>query len=542
MRACALLLLLAQAALAQVTDEQVLSRYGVEPNRESIARYLRLMFPDAELRARIDVLIGQLNDPVPEIRDAAMRALIQLQAAPLTALREAEDSEIPEVRRVASLLAERAQSGLDPQLLYAVFRTIRRKTITGLTPEVLNAIPLSTDFYFRDEAARTLLETVRPADFETLRGAAAKGTPVVRAIAFAALRSLDPERARELIAAALPDPSPEVRVAAARELAELGDRRCLPALVALVAAEDEQVRRRADRTLRTIAGKSFGAAIDAAPDTRAAATKAWQGWLAREGATITWKTPLPELDVALGRTLIALYNENKVIEIDAAGRITWETTDIKNPWAVHGMPNGHRLITRYSDRTILEFDAAGKQVWDSGTIEGIVSSVWNTRSGRILAALGYSNNRVVEIERSSKKIVWELAVPGRPVCAVELENGHLLVTLNEANQVVEIDRTGRQLWKAEGLNQPYSAIRIPSGNTLVADYGGRRIVEFDSSGKPVWEFKGAEGPVQSMYTVARLQDGTTMYADKDGLLRIDNAGQVVWKYAAPNKYLYFHRY
>ena len=546
MRAAAVLLLLASVLPAQSSDESILARQGIRPDRESIGRYLRLMFPDEKMRARIDRLVELLGDPAAEVRDGAMRELVLLQAAPLAALREARGHENPEVRRFARLLVERAQGDLDPQLLYAVFRTIREQRITGLASEVLNALTLSNDFYFREEARRTLLETLRPEDRAIILRAAGAGPPEVRAAAFTALRSLSPADAPEVLVPALADPSEETRVAAARELAELGDRRALPALVDLLDAGDARARLQAHATLRAVAGKSFGYIVNAGRDKRAAPVRAWRAWVESEGATVEWKTPLRFGRPMLGRTLVALYSQNKVVEFDSTGGVTWEVEGLANPWAVHGMPNGHRLITLYSAQTIVEYDASGKRVWESERMGGNVGSVWATKAGRILVALGYTNNRIVEIDRASKKIVWELVVPGRPVCAVELENGNFLLTLSQSNEVVEIDRTGKRLWAVGGLKNPYSANRLPNGHTLVADHGAQRIVEFDVAKNVVWEFKGPDGQgkagLQWAYTAARLPDGTTLYGDNMGLKRIDGKGRVVWKYDAPNAYVYFHRY
>jgi len=543
MRAAAVLLLIAPLLQAQSSDEAILARQGIRPDRESIARYLGLMFPDEALRERIDRLVEQLGAPSAAVRDGAMRELMLLDSAPLAALRGARDHESPEVRRLAGHLVDRIEASLDPQLLAAVLRTIRDRRIKGLTDEVLDALTLSSDIYFRAEALRTLLVTMRPEDRGIILRAAGGGPPEVRAAAFTALRSLAPADAPDVLVPALADPSEKTRVAAARELVELGDRRGLPALVDLLDAGDDGVRMRAHATLRAVSGESFGYVGNAAPERRAEAITAWRAWLEREGATAEWKTPIRYGRPMLGRTLVALYSQNRVVEFDTSGRVVWEVEGLVNPWAVHGMPNGHRLVTLYSAQQIVEYDAAGKRVWESEKLGSNVGSAWSTRAGRILVALGYANNRIVEIDRASKKIVWELVVPGRPVCAVELENGHFLLTLNQSNEVVEIDRTGKRLWAVGGLKSPYSANRLPNGNTLVADHGARRVVEFDPSKKQVWEYKGdGKTPLQWAYTAARLADGTTLLGDQQGLKRIDHTGREIWKYEAPNAYVYFHRY
>jgi len=544
MRALWTVLLLVAVAAAQSPDDALLARHDIKPEAESIRRFLRIKFPDAELRTRIDELVAGLGDPAPEIRARARRELLKLDSAPLAALRRATEDASPEVRRSAYQLIERAQAELDPGLLFAVMRAIRHHKIEGLAGEVLDAIPLSSDRYFVEEARRTLVATARPADLPLLRKSLQSESAEIRAVAVSVIRFVAPDEADAVFVAALEDESPTVRFAAARELADLGDRRCLAPLVELVGSPEAGLRLRAQATLHWISGRDASPVAAGAKD-RGAIAAAWRAWLENEGAAATWKTPVREELALVGRTLIALYSKNRVVELDSEGRVVWEKDGLKNPWAVHGAPNGHRFIALYSDQQIIEFDASGNQVWESGKLGGNVTSLWLTRSGRVLASMGYQNDRLLEIDRATKQVVWELQVPGRPVCASELPNGNLLVTLNGTNEVVEIQRSGRRVWSVGGLNQPYSAVRLPNGNTLVADYGGRRIVEFDSSGAKVWDFQGGGGagnPTQWLYTVARLSDGTTMYGDNQGLKRIDRAGQVVWQYDAPNAYLYFHRY
>jgi hypothetical protein len=536
-------LLLALPAFAQGVDEELLARHSITPDRESIARYLGYMFPEAELKARIDFLIERLGDEDAGLRDAAMRELVGLHAAPLTALKRAQESASPEVRKIAGELIRRAESELDPRLLYVVFRTIRTKKLGGLTAEIVHAIPLASDYYVRREAEDALFATVGPGDLEFLLRAARDDAVETRVVALRALRRIDAAAARRLLVPALQDDSPEARIAAARELAELEDRRALPVLVELLSAADESVRFRAAWTLRAIAGKSFQFSAHGAPPSRAAAVAKWRTWLATEAKAVEWTTPIRGTGAKLGRTLVALYSKDRVVEFDSTGTLVWEKTGLQKPWAIHGLPNGHRLVSLYNEHRIVEFDASGTQIWKSAKLPGMVSSICGLRNGNILAATGHKNDTIIEISREKRDVVWTLVVPGRPICVQQLPNANLLVTLQQGNEVVEIDRSGRRLATIKGLKSPYSASRLDNGNTLVADNGARRIVEFDSEGRQVWEFKRKNDQgMQWCYTAARLRDGTTLYGDNVGLKRIDPSGEVVWQYKAANAYLYFHHY
>ncbi len=53
---------------------------------------------------------------------------------------------------------------------------------------------------------------------------------------------------------------------------------------------------------------------------------------------------------------------NKVIEIDAAGKILWEVAAM-DPTSVIRLPNGNTLVACCFGNALIEFDRAGKQVW-----------------------------------------------------------------------------------------------------------------------------------------------------------------------------------
>src|SRR5262249_25440310 len=72
---------------------------------------------------------------------------------------------------------------------------------------------------------------------------------------------------------------------------------------------------------------------------------------------------------------------------------------------------------------------------------------------------------------------------------VEIQpNGNFVVARCSQHEVVEIDPTGKGLWKIgpEKIQWPTWAGGQPNGNTLVACAHSGIIAEFDRSGKEVW--------------------------------------------------------
>jgi hypothetical protein len=57
--------------------------------------------------------------------------------------------------------------------------------------------------------------------------------------------------------------------------------------------------------------------------------------------------------------------------------------------------------------------------------------------------------------------------------------------------VVEFDGEGQVVWEAT-VASPNTVQRLPNGNTLVGSLTTQRVVELDRSGNEVWEYR-AEG-------------------------------------------------
>ena len=73
-----------------------------------------------------------------------------------------------------------------------------------------------------------------------------------------------------------------------------------------------------------------------------------------------------------GRYLVASYNEGKVYELDAAGKMVWQHV-CASAYHAERLSNGHTLIASHGQSRVIEVDRKGKILADHGT-NG--SSVW----------------------------------------------------------------------------------------------------------------------------------------------------------------------
>jgi len=223
-------------------------------------------------------------------------------------------------------------------------------------------------------------------------------------------------------------------------------------------------------------------------------------------------------------------------------------------------------------------------VGESGDVEWKfempASDGWVLPNGNVLLALygtkGFPNGGVVEVERESKKIVFEYKGQQKEISTVLplSEDTFLVAELGPDPRAIVIDRTGKilktmpfQCQKGNAHMQtrmlrvlpnghyiaphlldfavkeyepdtgkvvrsfptddrgrekrdwPFTAIRLKDGNTLIGCTNGNRIIEVDGDGKIVW-------------SVTNEDIGESLFDDACGVQRLPNGNTVVTSYHA----------
>jgi hypothetical protein len=411
-------------------------------------------------------------------------------------------------------------------LMHAVFRTIELEKIEGLTAELLRAAALCDLRHLRLGVRAALRATARPDNAPLLREATKDVDKQVVIAAIGGLGAALGTRARDDLRRMLEHKTEDIRLAAARALADQGDRTSLGPLVKLLGAASLEVRIDAVKTLRQACDtRQNYAAYEEAP-ARKEAMGRWATWVEGEGRTAHLHFPLKRVRFELGRTLITITGQNKVIELDASGRQVWEKKGLKGPLVSTGLTNGHRLISCYG-RYLVEYDASGKEVWRK---DGLPKFPFNARrldSGNTLIAC-IDSQKVVEI-RPDGSTAWEITIKGGPVDVRRLDSGRTLVTLNDGGRVVEVDREGKVHWEIKDLNKPFAAQRLENGNTLVAEPGGGRVAVWDRAGTIVWKYTGLKNPLSAVW----LSNGNTLIAHPFGVREVDRKGKIIWQKQMP---------
>jgi hypothetical protein len=299
-----------------------------------------------------------------------------------------------------------------------------------------------------------------------------------------------------------------------------------------------------------------------------------------------------------GNILITDQFNNRVIEIDPAGKTVWHfgvgpedisptsligTNDAERVgdftlMAGTGIPPGvaqasaQCLQNGCADNRVLLVDRDGDIVWQYGQF-GVTGSDFNQLnvpvqntfvpvgdpqngflpSGNVLIT-DQSNERIIEVRISDKAIVWQYGMTGvagngdnqlsNPNAAELLTNGNILISDENNNRAIEVTHTTPstivRTFTAQGTVSGLAfASRLPNGHTLLTDSNNSRIVEVNRKDVKVWEYftndpAGNAAPLPTR--AVRLANGNTVISDQfnDRVIVVNRAKQIVASYGTLN--------
>eukprot|EP00913_Durusdinium_trenchii_P023465 g22043.t1 len=488
----------------RTAHELLLLRRGITPDTKGLAEYLRNLRPNEKQRLHARQLVKMLGSGVFAERDAATRELASLPQLPVAALKQALAGNDLEVRWRARALLKARQVNQTP-LMYAIFETITLRRIPGLIDELLATIPLCESPYLTDSAQKAVTASARTSDSKRLRSAIRDNNVNVQIAAINALSATIKREARDDLRTLLEPPTRDdgVVFAAARGLANIGDRKALMPLVGLLSSKDARIRSQAAIVLRSSTGQNFGFASYAKEDSRNAVTKKWNSWIAKNGTTAALRFPLVVASgfqsYLNGNTLLACGYKNKVVEFSPEWKTVWEY-DAKGAFSAEKLANGNVLIACYGPNEVLEVTPEKKVVWRLKA-----QSCLNARqlaNGNILIA-GHTSKQVLEVGRD-QKTVWSYKSKWNCYDAHRLANGNTLISSEKG--VIEITPDGKTTWEYMPGKSFYGIQALPNGNLLLAGYSTGEVFEITREKKTVWAFK-----TSSPFDAFRLPNGNTLY-------------------------------
>jgi outer membrane protein assembly factor BamB len=189
-------------------------------------------------------------------------------------------------------------------------------------------------------------------------------------------------------------------------------------------------------------------------------------------------------------------------------------------------------------------DESGKVAWkfDSPASDG-----WVLPSGNVLLALyptkGFPGGRVVEVERETKKILFQYKGQQQEIStAMPMPGGNYLVAeLGPKPRAIVINRQGKilkttpfQCQKKNAHMQTRMLRVLPNGNYIAPHLLDFAVKEYEpATGKVVRSFPTDDrGRAKKdwPFTAIRLKDGNTLIGCTNGnrIIEVDDAGKIVW--------------
>lgn len=503
--------------------EAILVEKNIGATSHALAEYLTDLHPTEDSQQRSKLLIEQLGADSFQVRERATSKLSIMLALPIDLLVSAAEGADAEVRfRAKRILAVAKRE--PTRVIQAAFKVIAEKRIKGLVPELLAIIPLCDNQFSVNAAQEALSATATPGDAKTLKEAGQHERADVRAAATEALAVVLQADGVEFLSAQLEDEADQVRLAAARGLANQGKRSALLPLADLLTSEDARVRVSASSALQQLSGERFGFAAVGKADQRVAAAKKWAEWVAGAGAKAELNHPLKKRGLGYlgGNTLLAYGLKNKVAEYDTFMNEIW-SFPAKYPSSAEKLPNGNVLIAEIFSKRVIVVTPEGKVVWEYKTDLPTHSKVTALDNGNILICYP---DKVTEVD-PQKQIVWQFETPDTWTrvagChnAHRLENGNTLIA-HWGKGVVEVTPAGQIVWEYDA-KRTGTCSPLPSGNILITSGQADRVYEVTRDKEVVWEFL-CEFPDDAF----RLPNGNTLITIREDFIEVTPDKKIVW--------------
>lgn len=524
---------------AAAQDDEVIKKQQLRPEQGALLDFLQQRTLSEDDQNRLRRLIRDLGHAKFRVRDEASRQLIKESTPALGFLNQAELSSDAEVARRVRLCIDEIRKGPGPALPIAVVHHLARPSLKDQSPApairvLLGYVPFADDQTVEEEVINTLtILCARDATVDPLLSAALSDPlPARRGAAALVLGRVGVKDHVPVLHKLLDDPLPLVRLRAAQGLIAAKDVAAVPRLIALLGEMPGQYVWQVEDELQRLAGdRAPNAAVgDGSPTLRAKAVRAWDHWWMTQASTFDL-TRVGTPEAFLGLTTICEYDTaagmpgGQVWETSRGAAPRWKISGFLGAMDAHRLPNGNVLVAENSANRVTERDKDGNIKWET-RIPGNPIACQRLPNGNTFIA---AYNNVMEVDPGGKTIYNHQRGPAFYIFSAHKTKNGRIVCMTAQGAILELDpQSGKELRSINlGANGGWCGVEaLPTGRYLIATMNNNQVREIDADGKTHWQ---ASFP--GVFRATRLPNGHTIVASMTTkkVAELDRTGHVRWE-------------
>ncbi len=507
-------------------DEKLLRKAGQATDNQSLLNFLRRRTGSDSLQKQIQAAIKLLGHRRYIVREKASQNLIAIGRPAVKELRIAAKSDDLEVTDRAIKCLTKIELQSNPDIAGAAIRLLAKRKPNGTAKVLLDYLPAADNSKISEEIRSALPGLAfQGGQLNPVFAAALRDpSPEKRGAAAEALGIAGVKSQKDAVCKLLLDSEPTVRFRAALGMLAFKDRSAIPVLVSLLNELPLGEAWRAEEILYRLAGdKAPAIALGQTADSATKCRQAWEIWWRSTGKTIDLAKYNPS-GGTLGYTGMIVFTGNgrgSVLEVDRAGNKRWEITGLNNPCDFRVVPGNRVLVAEYNSNRVTERTFDGKIVWSKTISRPIICQ--RLANGNTFIA---TQTALYEIDRQGKQI--SRINKSRIRAARRFRNKNIAVMLSN-NQFELLSPTGNIIRTARVQLQIGNTLGgvdfHPNGNIVVTQTN--KIAEYNAKGKIIWEAK-----VSNPYPLSYTPKGNILVASRNGshFLELTKAGRQVWNF------------
>jgi HEAT repeat protein len=517
------------------SDRELLRQAKVGTDAPALLVFFRQRSLSEADRQHLQALVRQLGDASFKKRKLASQELVKFGSPTLAYLKPALKDPDLEVRQRADKCIEAIERGPGTALPAAAVRLLVRQAPAEAIRTLLTYVPSSDDDSVEEAVLSGLITlSVREEKLDAALAAALQDPePARRGAAAYVLGRVGTKADCQAVRKLLTDPDLRVRFRAAQGLVYAKDKVGLPVLLALLGDKSPRAPTyQVQEVLRQVAAEKAPSAsvTEGLPEERKKAREAWLAWWREQGGKLDL-VRLNRQEAQLGLTVICEFDGTRsggghAWEFGRDFRPRWKIEGLQGPMDAHVLAGSKVLIAEYYGMRVTERNFKGEVKWDYRVATYPIACSRQPNGNTFIAT--YSS--VMEVTRD-KKVVYNYArgMDGQIYSAQKARNGHIWY-ITSAGWVVELDsKDGKQLRKFNvGNPGAWCGIEwLPNGRLLVTLMVTGEVKEIDAAtGRTVYWKTTVTGAHQTL----RLPNGNTMIVcmNNKRLVEVDRAGKVLW--------------